>query len=347
MYKLFAMAMAAEIPSKHGTPSLSSSSIEANNTSTLVGNRVTFCLDTLKIGDAIIRKKADDFAGSLSAEMINAYGNWIAAVKAIADACAVNAKLFSQSEICDFLTVAVKETASTKPTNKRINDATFHIYMDIMENYQNADDNLKVHYPRLIIDIISALDKGIDSQGKSVGVYSIDKYYQERKATIVQEDPAASYVLNSINKRPQQRQQPFSPPEINLPFSNEVVENLVHMTNRLRQDLEQSIATLHPIDAKKVTDLSANYERLQKYNKLLPSPDTFKIELEKELGRKLSDNQLQHAINSIRKYKIYIENILDGKFAPHGTHGINHVKHNLEYGYQLMGLIEPRKRQSN
>jgi hypothetical protein len=39
--------------------------------------------------------------------------------------------------------------------------------------------------------------------------------------------------------------------------------------------------------------------------------------------------------------------MLDGKFVAHGTHGINHVKHNLEYGYQLMGLLEPRKRRSN
>src|ERR1051325_8307781 len=66
--------------------------------------------------------------------------------------------------------------------------------------------------------------------------------------------------------------------------------------------------------------------------------------VEKELGRKLNERQLQHATISIRKVKTYVENVLDGKFIPHGSHGINHVKHNLEYGYQLMGLIEYRRR---
>jgi hypothetical protein len=43
---------------------------------------------------------------------------------------------------------------------------------------------------------------------------------------------------------------------------------------------------------------------------------------------------------------MYIENVLDGKFEPHGSYGINHVKHNLEYGYQLTGLIQSKRRSS-
>jgi len=129
-------------------------------------------------------------------------------------------------------------------------------------------------------------------------------------------------------------------------YSDELVENLMRITNRSRKDLERSLASLQTADVKKITDLSLNYKRLQRYGKLSNSK-AFKKEVEKELGRRLTDNQLQHAINSIRKAKDYIENVLDGKFVPHGTHGINHVKHNLEYGYQLMGLMEPRKRRSN
>jgi len=34
---------------------------------------------------------------------------------------------------------------------------------------------------------------------------------------------------------------------------------------------------------------------------------------------------------------------LDGKFETHLTHGINHVKHNFEYGYRLVGLISNTK----
>jgi hypothetical protein len=72
----------------------------------------------------------------------------------------------------------------------------------------------------------------------------------------------------------------------------------------------------------------------------------FKTALENEIGRKLSSHQLQHAANSIRKPKLYIENVLDGKFIPHGPYGINHTKHNLEYGYLIVGLMQPSKRRT-
>lgn len=310
-----------------------------------LGNIITSCLGALKIEDVSIRTKAVEFVGSFSIDAINTYGMQIAVIKAIADACAVSGKLLSQSEMCDFLTIAVKAIDPKNANSKVVNDATFHIYVDIMEHYLEVDDNLKLHYPRLIVDTISALDKGIDTCGRVVGIYGIDRYYRERKLTVTHENPAASYVLPMINQK--ETTSSVASPAIAESYSNELVENLMQMTSRPRNDLESSLASLHPMDIKKVTDLSFNYKRLRKYNGLLSSPEIFKSEVEKELGRRLTNNQLQHAINSIRKSKTYVENILDGRFAPHGTHGINHVKHNLEYGYQLMGLMEPRKRRSN
>jgi hypothetical protein len=55
-------------------------------------------------------------------------------------------------------------------------------------------------------------------------------------------------------------------------------------------------------------------------------------------------HQLGRAAASIRRVRTYIENILDNKFKPDSSHGINHIKHNLEYGYQLMNLIESSRR---
>lgn len=294
----------------------------------------------LKIEDPATRKKAVEFVGSVPLGTVNTYGKWITAAKAIADSCAVSGRLFSQSEMCDFLTVAAKGVDSKRAGAKTVNDATFHIYVDIMENYQKADERTKLHYPRIIVDTISALDKGVDTRGEAVGVYSLERYYQERKLTAPQEDPAATYVARPPSEKA------VSVNHATPSYSDELVENLMHITSRSRKDLERSLASLQAADVKKITDLSVNYKRLQKYGKL-SNPKAFKKEVEKELGRKLTDNQLQHAINSIRKAKTYIENVLDGKFVPHGTHGINHVKHNLEYGYQLMGLMEPRKRRSN
>jgi hypothetical protein len=294
----------------------------------------------LKIEDPATRKKAVEFVGSVPLGTVNTYGKWITAAKAIADSCAVSGRLFSQSEMCDFLAVAAKGVDSKRAGAKTVNDATFHIYVDIMENYQKADERTKLHYPRIIVDTISALDKGVDTSGEPVGLYSLERYYQQRKLSAPQEDPAASYVARPLIEKT------VSAARAAPSYSDELVENLMHITSRSRKDLERSLDSLPEADVKKITDLSANYKRLQKYGKL-SNPKVFKKEVEKELGRRLTDNQLQHAINSIRKARTYIENVLDGKFVPHGTHGINHVKHNLEYGYQLMGLMEPRKRRSN
>lgn len=313
---------------------------EEDSSSASLGNVLTACLDLLKIDDPAIRKKAVEFVGSVPLGTVNTYGKWITAAKAIADACAVSGRLFSQSEMCDFLTVAAKGVDSKRAGAKTVNDATFQIYVDIMENYQKADEKTKLHYPRIIVDTISALDKGVDTRGEAVGVYSLERYYQERKLSAPQEDPAASYMARPLGEKTVSATR--EPPS----YSDELVENLMHITGRSRKDLERSLASLQLVDVKKITDLSLNYKRLQKYSRL-SSTKAFKKEVEKELGRKLTDNQLQHAINSIRKAKSYFENVLDGKFVPHGTHGINHVKHNLEYGYQLMGLMEPRKRRSN
>ena len=73
----------------------------------------------------------------------------------------------------------------------------------------------------------------------------------------------------------------------------------------------------------------------------------FKTTLQNESGRKLSDHQIQHAANSVRKAKLYIENVLDGKFTPHGSYGINHTKHNLEYGYLIVGLMQSSRKRTD
>ena len=71
----------------------------------------------------------------------------------------------------------------------------------------------------------------------------------------------------------------------------------------------------------------------------------FKPALQNESGKKLSSFQIQHAANSIRKAKLYVENVLDGKFMPRGPYGINLTKHNLEYGYLIVGLMQSRRKQ--
>jgi hypothetical protein len=133
------------------------------------------------------------------------------------------------------------------------------------------------------------------------------------------------------------------PMKENVLSKKDLVNSLSVVTGRKKNELNELLTKIPEQDYKKITDLCVNYNKLQKYSKLIGTEE-FSRQIEKELGRKLNDRQLQHATISIRKVKTYVENVLDGKFVPHGSHGINHVKHNLEYGYQLMGLIEYRRR---
>lgn len=304
-----------------------------------LGSVLTSCLDLLKIEDPSIRRKAVEFIGNVPLATANAYGKWITSVKAIADSCAAAGHIFSQSQVCDFLTVAAKAVDPKRSGTKAVNDATFHIYVDIMENYNKLNSAIKAHYPRIIVDTISALEKGVDTRGVAVGLYGLERYYQERKESAPLEDPSSAYTSKPIEPSITTGRKETAE------FDGELVQSLMQITGRARKDLEASLTALPPIDVRKIRDLASNYKRLQKYTRIANSSG-FKKEVEKDIGRRLTDNQLQHAVNSIRKANIYIESLLDGKFVPHGTHGINHVKHNLEYGYQLMGFIEPRKRRT-
>jgi hypothetical protein len=133
-----------------------------------------------------------------------------------------------------------------------------------------------------------------------------------------------------------------------IPLSNdELIERLVHITNRDIISLQKSIESLPYSDLKKISELCGNYRKLQRYSKLIitTTKEQLKNELQREIGRELRSHELIRAADSIRRAKVYIENILDNKFIPDSSHGINHIKHNLEYGYSLMNLIElPRRR---
>jgi hypothetical protein len=301
--------------------------------------KLSYCLDILKIKENTeFNRNAVEFMRKVLVETVkngNNSSEWITIMEVIADVCSDDGHVFSQSGLSDFLTVATKKGINEKRMGGEAeiaNDVIFKIYRDIMENYQNFNQSLKSNYPRIIVNIISIINQGMDAEGKRVGVYSLYGYYQSQKiikTQAVQKHPD----IPQDNSNEQQEQ------EQNL------IQSITQITGMRMNELGDSLAKLQGSDVKKISDLCLNYNKLRKYSKLIGESEVeFSHEVERELGRKLSDTQLQHAINSIRKVRIYIGNILDGKFVPHGSHGINHVKHNLEYGFQLMGLIECKRR---
>ena len=331
--------------------------------------RLTRCLQLLKINhDSPITKTAfklienDQFKNTQ-------HGNWIIALNAIAGSCVLTQGGLSQSEVYDFLTVAVSTSMETR--TKASDAVIFRIYRDIMTNYESSDNKLKIVYPKIIVDVVAILAKGFDMSGKKVPAYNLESYYQMRKSDVIsttiteitkEMEPitisetsftsATAASIESINSN--EARIKSKPPMSNdlreqrliKEQASELVRSLHNITNRSKKDIQASIANLPLTDIFRLRDLCKNYNKLQKYSELVIDADHQKLRtaLENDIGRKLSSFQLQHAANSIRKAKLYVENVLDRKFIPHGSYGINHTKHNLEYGYLVVGLMQPSRK---
>lgn len=320
-------------------------------------------LDELRITDNKIKQNTSSLVKNL--ETSNSDEFWINIMKAIVVSCDENKYVFSNAELCDFLTIGARGldnkryessvNSGNQLMNKVVSDAIFSIYKDIMENYDNVDNELKNYYPKIILNIISIIRRGSDISGEKVNLYGLERYYLKNKTDAVNgkldiSEPIVADVQKTVIETRksidvQSVQALVSPTVENILSKKDLVNSLSVITGRKKNELNELLTKIPEQDYKKITDLCVNYNKLQKYSKLIGTEE-FSRQIEKELGRKLNDRQLQHATISIRKVKTYVENVLDGKFIPHGSHGINHVKHNLEYGYQLMGLIEYRRRYS-
>ncbi|HEY6950603.1 MAG TPA: hypothetical protein VI146_08345, partial [Nitrososphaeraceae archaeon] len=286
---------------------------------------------------------------------------WIDMMKTIVVACDENKYAFSKAELCDFLTIGARGldnkqyesivNTESQLMNKVVSDAIFSIYKDIMDNYDNLETDLRYYYPKIILNIISIIRRGSDLGGEKVNLYGLERYYLKNRHDAINKRLDISEPIEIVEKTETLKNSDASTLQPLIPTSEkentlskkDLVNSLSVITGRKKHELNELLAKIPEQDYKKITDLCVNYSKLQKYSRLIGT-DEFSHQIEKELGRKFNDRQLQHATISIRKLKSYVENVLDGKFIPHGSHGINHVKHNLEYGYQLMGLIEYRRR---
>ena len=281
-------------------------------------NTLTYCLNVLKIkDDSEIYRNAVKLAQKTPLES----SEWISAMRIIANASLDY--IFSQSQLSDFLTLAAKALQHNKTSSGII---IFKIYRDIIENYDKFNESLKSNYPGIIVDVISVINR--DS---TINPISIEKFYLTRKQQAAKGKVSTTRAA-AIHKE-------------KLPLSkDELIVSLVHITNRDIMTLQKSIERLPFSDLKKISELCRNYSKLQHYSKLI-TKEQLRNEIQKEIGRELRSYELVRAADSIRRARTYIENILDNKFVPDSSHGINHIKHNLEYGYSLMNLIElPRKR---
>ena len=288
---------------------------------------LTYCLKVLGIGlQTELGRQITEAVHRLRGDRLKT-AQWLEVMKTIADVCAEkNRFMFTQSQLYDFLILATKSIGENERRRYRVGEIVFKVYKDIMENYGFFNESLKYQYPRIIVDIAFVFVHGKDTFGKEINPHIFEKYFEERKLQVPEYKPDVFTRTVKLNQN--------------------LIESLSQITGRDQSSLIDLLNRLDSPDIDKLTNICVNYDKLQKYVSLTDSVSEFRKEVESEIGKKLTYNQLQHASVSVRKFRSYIENVLDGRFLPHGSHGINHVRHNLEYGYQVIGIIESKKRGS-
>jgi hypothetical protein len=280
----------------------------------------------INLDNTKMKKDVIEISGNSSHE--NPSDKWFYVLKIISVYSVKNNEMFSQSQLYDLLTIMSRIIDVKK--KDVVNTITFNIYRDIMENYNKLNENLKLIFPVIIVNLMYIIKYGKDIEGKPVNLFAVNSYYQNSKLNL--DDEMKKILLFKLESNSIQ----------DIEY-NEIFKILEKLTGRDEKEIQISFSNLIESDKQKIENVCRNYHKLQEYCELMETDGFIKV-IEQEAGRKLSGSQLQHATNSIKKTKIYLESILDGAFVPKGKHGINHVKHNLEYGYQLMGIIQSKRR---
>lgn len=331
---------------------MGSSSSERKDNHHIIGaaleNDLGYCLDALRIkieeeDDEATTKIRELYAQNIA--FLDIYHKRLVALKIITDYVTLTSNFLSQSQLYDFLMLSSAAVSAEEMRRHErpvgTDDMIFKIYRDLMENYETANDVLKLNYPRIIVDAVAVLSNGSDMDGKEVSVYRAYDYYLLRKSEPVSKNIArvdSSKILSDEDK--------YGADHDISSSNNDLIQSLVRITGRNSKQIETLLTRLNRSDIERIRNLCVNYPKIDKYCRLVAyDRKHFMEEIEREHGgKKLTKAQLQIAVISIKKVEEYIENVLDRKFVTHSSHYINHTKHNLEYGYQVMGLIESGKR---
>jgi hypothetical protein len=287
--------------------------------------------------------------------------------------------VLAKNEIYDFFITSYKFSAAHVDKTKSnqdvpksnlmiVDNVIFEICNDMLNNYDKYDDAIKIQIPNLLVDIVTILFLKVDPYGKKVSIFQIKPYYVSKKECLLNKEyfyPSKIGIVEDIGPEPlvddiktkgpnnykEENVKPGEVIEVNSApdtalckdfMRSDMVFKIHQITKRDSDSIERSLSLLPEKEIRKLYDICNNYNKIVKYNNFDNLKD-FKSELENELKRPLTEKQIRHSQISIKKVHFYMGNILDGKFEPHLTHGINHVKHNFEYGYRLAGLLRNAK----
>lgn len=308
---------------------------------------------------------------------------YVIVLKTIAYYLQSNHITMTKNKIYDFLIISykflnysnekIKDNQSISKSQV-IDDSLFDICNDILNQYDIYGDPVRIQIPNLIVDIITGLLFQSDPYGNKISLFQIKTFYMSKKEAIINKNysypseilkksfndlESITYDKNNNNEycNVLKEERKISHNVIEkesfnflsniennekLLFDNDVVYRISQITNRDIDSIRQSLSKVTKKEIKKLIDICNNHDKIIRLSKINNIAD-FKFEIERDLNRSLSDKQIKHSQISIKKVQFYIESLLDNKFEIHLTHGINHVKHNFEYGYRLAGLLKNSK----
>jgi hypothetical protein len=88
---------------------------------------------------------------------------WFDVLKILAIYSVKNNLIFSQSQIYDLLTIFSR--ISDEKKKEVVNTVTFNVYKDIMENHHKLEENLKLIYPVIIVNLMHIIKYNKDIDG--------------------------------------------------------------------------------------------------------------------------------------------------------------------------------------
>jgi hypothetical protein len=336
-------------------------------------------LDNLENDDDYLTTIMKDFH-TLFPE-INVVNPYMILLKTITFVIQKNTFVLQKSDVYDFFIMSykflidhlIKKQVNSIPfTLSTFDNVVFEICNDFLHAYDTFDKKMKIQFPNLLVDVLSIIFFKSDLDGKKVSLFQLKTYYESKKSSLLEH--VYSYPSKELQFLPGKSIKNSKEPIDNINtvwmpstmkktytdikrdnnpsyiselvntsyMTDEMVQRLAQIVQRDPDQVKKSLSVLPKKELQKLHDICNNYNKVIRYGKLIELKD-FKTEIESELGRSLSDKQIRHSQISIKKVQFYIENILDSKFETHLTHGINHVKHNFEYGYRLVGLISNSK----
>jgi hypothetical protein len=163
---------------------------KGNSMLSILKDDINYCLDVLRLDnprDEEIETKVKKLLYAQDTAFFSTYHKRLLALKVIADFVTVTSNPLSRSQLYDFLKLSTAALSSEgmkehKMLQETTNAVIFKIYGDLIENYQIANDILRLNYPQIIVDVVAVLSRGIDMSGKEVSVYRVYNYYLSRKS---------------------------------------------------------------------------------------------------------------------------------------------------------------------